>query len=153
MDLPGDRVDLWLVALPADYEAPASIERWLSADERRRADGFMRPTSRQYRRVAYGARRAVLSFYASRDRAAWRFITDERGRPQLLHEPDDPALYVSLSHTDGLVAVAVARTAELGVDVERIDRRYRVIDIADRCFAPEETAMLRASPAAEMPAL
>ena len=153
MDLPGDRVDLWLARLPVAGEAPPAFERWLSVEERRRADALIRPTSRRQRLVAYAVRRAVVSFYAPCDPGAWRFVTGAHGRPELAPAPGAPPLHVSLSHTEGLVAVAVAQTADLGVDVERVDPRRRAVDIAEHCFAPEETAALRAASPEARPAL
>ena len=152
VSLPTDRVDVWL-ARPAGAGPPPRVADWLNVEERRRADELVRPTARTQRLTAYAARRAVLSFYAPYDPGAWRFVVDAHGRPELVAAPGMPRLRLSLSHTEGLVAVAVAHTADVGVDVDRIDPRRRALDIAERCFAPEEMAALLAAPVEARPAL
>lgn len=85
--------------------------------------------------------RLVLADVASGQ--APRFARAPSGRLLL----DAPAgWHVSLSHTDGLVAV-VAATAPCGVDIERV-REARVAAVAARYFAPEEAAQLAAVGAA-----
>lgn len=153
MHLPGDRVDLWLAPVPLSDEVPSACNRWLSREERWRADGLLRPTARRQRLVAYAARRAILSFYAPSDPGSWQFVEGVHGRPELIPPPGVPALRVSLSDTEGLVAVVVAATADVGVDIERVDPRRRGLEIAERCFAPEESAALRAASAETRPAL
>ncbi|MCC6621519.1 MAG: 4'-phosphopantetheinyl transferase superfamily protein [Deltaproteobacteria bacterium] len=54
-------------------------------------------------------------------------------------------VYVNLSHTDGLVALAVSATP-VGVDVEDRQRPGRTVELADRFFAPSESRALRALP-------
>ena len=58
------------------------------------------------------------------------------------HQTD---LCFNLSHTDGLVVLAIARQP-VGVDVEWLDRTGRTVELADRYFARTETASLRALP-------
>jgi 4'-phosphopantetheinyl transferase len=43
-----------------------------------------------------------------------------------------------------MVAVAIAEGTEVGVDVEPTDRRAESMKLAERFFAPEEVALLRA---------
>jgi phosphopantetheinyl transferase len=153
IDLPRDRVDVWMVHLPLESRAPLIDDRWLSAEEHRHADAFIRPTSRLQRLVGFAARRAVLSLYLHRDPAAWHFVTGMRGRPDLVPTPGVPFLSVSLSHTDGLVVLAVTEAGDVGIDVERIEPRRRIVEIAKRCFASEETAALRTASTERRPVL
>lgn len=69
----------------------------------------------------------------------------ESGKPVAGDDPDGPA--VSISHTAGIVAVAVAARGPLGVDVERVGR-YRE-RVARRVFAGADADALAALPAAE----
>ena len=68
-----------------------------------------------------------------------------RGALELSHSPN--AWHLNLSHTDGLVALAVAKTP-VGVDVEDLQRRGRTVELSDRFFAPSEARALRALPEA-----
>lgn len=87
--------------------------------------------------------RKVLADVSGAAGQAPRFARAPSGR-LLLEAP--AGWHVSLSHTDGLVAV-VAATAPCGVDIERV-RDARVAAVAARYFAPEEAAQLAAVDAA-----
>lgn len=51
-------------------------------------------------------------------------------------------LSFNLSHTRGLIALAVTRGRELGIDVENIATRAISLDVAERFFSPAEVAEL-----------
>ncbi|HEV7920364.1 MAG TPA: 4'-phosphopantetheinyl transferase superfamily protein, partial [Thermoanaerobaculia bacterium] len=87
--------------------------------------------------------RLTLSQYADVDPAAWEFDRAEHGRPRIA-QPKDLQLSFSVSHTSTLLAILVVRGAEVGVDVERIDRDFRVESIAQRFFSPSEREALLA---------
>jgi 4'-phosphopantetheinyl transferase len=72
-------------------------------------------------------------------------LTFRDGRPQPLH--------VSVSHGGGLAAAAVCDHGPIGVDVERVESRRNLIAIAQRFFAPEESALLGRCGADERTAL
>lgn len=71
--------------------------------------------------AAHGALRGVLSRYLGGDPAAIELRLGERGKP-MLADPD-PALRFNLSHSGGLVLIALCRDREVGVDVQRMRRR------------------------------
>ena len=54
----------------------------------------------------------------------------------------------NLSHTDGLVAIALSRSRRVGIDVEKTRSVLDEIEIADKFFSPSESVQLRSlSPA------
>lgn len=71
--------------------------------------------------AAHGALRGVLSRYLGEDPAAIELRSGERGKP-MLADPD-AALRFNLSHSGGLVLIAVCRDREVGVDVQRMRKR------------------------------
>jgi 4'-phosphopantetheinyl transferase len=89
--------------------------------------------------------RRVLSTYRPVAPEAWRFTTGSHGKPLL--DPDC-GLVFSVAHTDGLTVVAVCTGDEVGVDVERVDRRVP-LGVAGRWFAPAELEALAAAPEPE----
>lgn len=123
-------------------------ERWpalaamLDDDERARAARFAFEDDRRSYVAAHALLRAELSKRAARAPQAWRFAATRLGKPYLLDSPGD--LRFSLSHTRGMVAVAICEGADVGVDVETSDRRAESMKLAERFFAPEEVAMLAA---------
>jgi 4'-phosphopantetheinyl transferase len=133
--------------VPADTIARA--RQVLSADERRRADRFIRAIDHRTFVVAHALLRQALSAHAPTAPDAWRFDTNPHGCPSVVGaQAGSPPLSFNLSHTHGLVAVAIARGRRVGVDVERVDRTVTE-GVAERQFAPAEVAALRALPADE----
>jgi 4'-phosphopantetheinyl transferase len=93
--------------------------------------------------------RTILSRYVDIAPQNWMFTANRYGRPEIAnHHPDVRGLSFNLSHTNGLVVLAVTREAKLGVDTESLQARQPALDIADRCFAPREVLSLRALPEA-----
>ncbi|MFO0735602.1 MAG: 4'-phosphopantetheinyl transferase superfamily protein [Labilithrix sp.] len=81
---------------------------------------------------------------------AWTFERTEAGKPFVT--APSRAFEFSLSHTDGLVVVAVGGAgAGVGVDVESLARAPDILETVLRAFAPAELAALRTLPAAEQP--
>ena len=73
-------------------------------------------------------------------------LRGEHGKP---YAPSLPGLDFNLSHAKNHVLLAFARNQPLGVDLERIDRRLALEDLARRFFAPEEADALDRVPADE----
>lgn len=124
----------------------APLRARLSDDEQRRADRFVHAVDRVTFTLAHALVRHVLSGHGESPMTAWRFRTNAHGCPFVVDEQAGaPPLSFNLSHTAGLVAVAVTRGRAVGVDVERVDRI--VTDgIAERHFAPAEVEALRRLP-------
>jgi 4'-phosphopantetheinyl transferase len=140
--------ELWVeLAIPASLAAGAlaACEATLSDEERARAGRLRGAEARRTFTVAHALLRASLSRAAALPPAAWRFEKGPQGKPALVGAPPEAAsLHFNLSHTDGLVACAVARGAEVGVDVERGARLRDPLAVAERFFAPAEAAALAA---------
>ncbi len=117
----------------------------LSPDERDRAARFVFHRDRRDYTVAHAMLRRVLSCYHPVEPRAWQFETAPGGKPTL-SEPfaRESGLSFNLSHTTGLVACAVTRGDDVGVDVESLDRAARARELAQRYFAPAEAKALGA---------
>jgi 4'-phosphopantetheinyl transferase len=111
----------------------------LSDDERTREARFYFDADKERFVIGRALTRLQLSRFLGGDPRSWPLVTNRYGRPELA----TPApIGFNVSHTQGLVACAVAGTTDVGVDVEFIDRRL-THDVADRFFAPSEVADLR----------
>lgn len=89
--------------------------------------------------------RCVLSRYAPVPPQAWGFENGPWGRPRIQAPTVELAqgLDFNLSHTDGLIVMAVARDMALGVDAENVGRKA-ALDVADQFFSAAESAALKA---------
>jgi 4'-phosphopantetheinyl transferase len=128
-------------------ERLVDYQRLLSPAERARHRRFRVAGARHQYLVAHALVRTTLSRYADVEPRAWVFGTNAHGRPHIA-APAGLSLNFNLSHTDGLVACAVTRGREVGIDVENTTRRGATVKIADRYFAPAEVAALHRLPAA-----
>lgn len=141
---PADHAGVWLV-VPDDAHRVAIADA-LSESERERRDGFLHLGARGQFLTGRWLLRNVLARLEHLHPRDVRLNETERGALELADDSNGPSgWHLNLSHTDGLVALAVARTP-VGIDVEDRERRGRTIELADRFFAPSESAALRALP-------
>lgn len=146
-----DEVHVWL-AWADRFEDPALEPRLaavMTTEERVRQQRFIRPADRLLQLIARALVRTLLSSYVGVPPADWRFDTGPHGKPFLVGPDTGIRLAFNLSHTKGLVAAAFTTGAEVGVDVEGLDRRTATMDIARRFFARTEVAALELASKAE----
>jgi 4'-phosphopantetheinyl transferase len=124
--------------LPADDRHLPGLFARLSNAERDRAARFVRGRDRRAYAAAHALLRRALDLAAGR--RAWRLTANALGKPVLDPPCDD--IRFSLSHTDGLVAVALARGRDVGVDVEAAARDPDETVFSSLVLAPEEIAEL-----------
>jgi 4'-phosphopantetheinyl transferase len=133
-----------------DPAVRARLDRYrqlLNPDELARERRFHFDADKERFVIGRALTRLQLSRFLGGDPRQWQFVTNAHGRPELLAPRGSRSIGFNVSHTHGLIAIAVAATADVGVDVEWVDRTL-THDIAERFFAPAEVADLRAlSPA------
>ena len=140
--VPTHDVHVWFRATDAlDEAAIAAATSVLSEEEREHYRRFrFAPDARDYA-AAHALLRHALSLSGDRTPAEWQFEKTSAGKPLLIGDRADRAAF-SLSHTRGMVTCAVTSGAEVGVDVECVDRDVDGDEIAARFFAPAEAAQL-----------
>jgi 4'-phosphopantetheinyl transferase len=89
----------------------------------------------------------MLSGLVPRHPSAWRFAVNDYGKPDLVPDAGVPPLRFNISHTRGLVAVAVTIENDVGLDVEALEGGRLGLDLASRFFAAGEVEYLRGLPA------
>jgi 4'-phosphopantetheinyl transferase len=143
-----DDVHIFVAVCPGETTSLAAQRALLSPGERSRCDGLRLESAR----AQFIASRALLRTALALDRAVspdeLAFAVDARGRPVVERPAGLSHLGLSLSHTDGIVACAVAWRRAIGVDVERASRPIEAEAIARRFFAPSERAALLEVPPA-----
>ena len=126
-----------------------ACEAVLSDDELRRADTYRAEEDRVRFVAARAALRSALSEHRDVAPAAWRFETNEYGKPFVAGS----ALRFSVSHSGDLVAIAIAEGVEVGIDVEQLARGAEILRVAARFFTAEEQQELAAARDAELRAV
>ena len=137
-------VHVWYLATASlDDDGVTAALSLLSPDERQRSDRFVFRRDRRDFAAAHALTRRVLSSYENVAPRDWTFEATADGKPCLpAGHAGGPPLVFNLSHTHGLVACAVARDGDIGLDVERIDRAVDARGIAARYFTAGESAFI-----------
>lgn len=121
----------------------------LNPEERARELRFHFERDRKQFVITRALVRTTLSRYVNAVLPAeWQFVAGSHGRPEIV-QAAGAAISFNLSHTAGLVVLAVSSPGQLGVDVENVAQRPAPLDIAEHYFSAKETAALRSLPAAE----
>lgn len=140
--VPPHDIHIWFQSTESlDEAAIVAAASVLSDEERAQYRRFHFARDARDYAAAHALLRTTLSRYDDRAPERWRFDTDANGKPFLIDEGGFRASF-SLSHTRGMVACAVTRDDDVGVDVECVDRDVDTADIAARFFAPAEAAHL-----------
>jgi 4'-phosphopantetheinyl transferase len=122
------------------------FRRTLEPHELERAGRFHFEKHRQHFNVARGFLRTVVARYLETQPEVLRFVYGAYGKPALA---SDDTLRFNLSHSNEVALLAVARAAELGVDVEFIRADFASEDIARRFFSRAEVEAFNALPREE----
>lgn len=128
--------------------SPLEVERDLSLlddDERKTFARFVFDADRRDYAAAHSLLRRMLHEALPEIAAEdFRFLRTPGGRPELA--PPAPRISFNLSHARGIVACAVSREAEVGIDAESDDRRMEAEPLAPEVCSAQEQAQLRALP-------
>jgi len=88
----------------------------------------------------------ILSGHANLSISEIDFQINKYGRPELKKNIDKKPVRFNLSHTDGLIVLAVTYGYDIGVDVESFKRKKNNISIARRFFSQPEVLTLQDKP-------
>ena len=141
LELRAGVVYIWEGRLDVPEPVSAAARTLLSERERKRADRFVYDRHRRRYTVAQAHLRRVLGQLTGTSPAAVRFQYEEKGKPYL---PGGPSF--NQSHSEERIMIAVAASGRLGVDIEELRRVRLMLAIADKNFARDEVARLRAVP-------
>ena len=137
-----DGVHLWRARLdlpPAEHHRLCGL---LSPDEKRRAERLMFERQRRRFEAARGTLRTILARFLQTNPAALEFAVNQHGRPFLSGKWAEADLRFNLSHSAGMMLVAVAEGIEAGIDIEQIRPVPNLERIVRRFFAPGEAERL-----------
>jgi len=118
------------------------LSQSLSNDEWERADRFVFQRDRRYFVVARGILRDILSRYLDCQPREIRFHHEPDGKPEIGFPGGSPRLEFNLSHSSGLLVLAVALGRQVGVDVELIRPLPDLDQIASYSFSNYERDIL-----------
>ena len=135
-------VYIWEGRLDVPDRVTAAARKLLSPRERKRADRFVYDRHRRRYTVAQAHLRRVLGQLTDTLPENIRFRYEDKGKPFLAGGPS-----FNQSHSEDRLMIAVAAAGRLGVDIEEMRRVRLMLEIADKNFARDEAARMRAAPA------
>jgi len=151
--LADNQVLLWVTPVAACYPAELlqRFEALLDPVETARWQRFLHAHDRQRFLLARGMVRSLLAaLLGEAEPAKLGFTHNAHGKPALVAPPGKkPPLQFNLSHTDGMLALAVSKSMALGVDVESIERKVEMLALSARFFSGREHAELEERQGAE----
>jgi 4'-phosphopantetheinyl transferase len=135
-------VHVWAVTLPVANGVGERCRALLSPDERERAGRMALSSPRDLFVVGRGLLRTLVGRYLGVPPADVQFAYSAFGRPSLATGDGRSPLQFSVSHSGSQIALAFAREARVGIDVERVRTNADCDAIAARFFAPAERTAL-----------
>jgi 4'-phosphopantetheinyl transferase len=142
-----ERIDVYLVSPESvtDDAILSELAMVLDEGELTRWRKFVFAADRHNFLVSHALVRFALSRHASVPPAAWSFTSNRLGRPEIASALVADGLRFNLSHTAGLIAVAVGRERDIGIDVENVTRELP-IEAAALILSPAEIHRVRSLP-------
>lgn len=147
--LDGNEVHVWFVLLQPSSPLAESLNQ-LSDYECDRAKRFRFKKDYEHFVRSHVALRAILGGYLGAEPGTLRFSFGAHGKPALA-KPYEGSLKFNLSRSHGVALYAVSSGAEVGIDIERIDHAVEADELAERYFAPAESAHIRRLNSADKP--
>lgn len=132
---------VWQVCVGSSSGLPGGWTRALSAGELARAGRFRSPVDRLRYLDSRWWLRSVIGAYLGVDARLIEFGISARGKPWLA-SPAVGWLHFNISHSQDRLAVAVANSCEVGVDVEMVPDDPREIRDAISVLKPAELEAL-----------
>jgi 4'-phosphopantetheinyl transferase len=136
-------VHLWSVSFDTLSEKLGHFQSTLSADEKERADRFLKIEDRALYTITRGALRSLLGAYLAIEPREVEFAYNTLGKPSLVGMGAQAALNFSVSHSGAQALLGFARGRRIGVDLERVSADTDVLELAERYFSSNEFETLR----------
>jgi 4'-phosphopantetheinyl transferase len=142
-ELAEHEVHVWRFRIQKPELVPESLMATLDVGDRNHAEAFGDAASKRVFMTARGATRFILSLYTEVAPRMLRFGRGEHGKPFLKM---DDAPQFNVAHTFEWGVVAVTRSVQIGVDLERIRPMPDLSRVARDHFSRQEYAHLFSLP-------
>jgi len=138
-----DEAHIWRADLDLNECFQSSFLKLLSSDEKNRAKKFRFAKDSQNFIAARGILRVLIGKYLEINPAEISFQYSEFGKPSIAN---NNSLQFNISHSQNIALFAFTKKFNIGVDVEFVNPKIEVQDIATRFFSTNEIKNLLALP-------
>lgn len=147
LELPEDDIHLWL--FETNFSNPVIDLSWLTPAESLRAAKLADAAAADRFRLRRGGLRLALARYLGCPPGDVPLVVAPGGKPALLPCKGGETMSLSTSHRGGYCALALARQASLGVDIETVPQEVETQRAMMRLANRREQARLAHRPGAE----
>jgi 4'-phosphopantetheinyl transferase len=140
---------VWMTQVSKANDSLPFVESCLDPHDRQRAMRFRYPEDRARFVLGRALLRKCLGHQLQLSPDAIELTYTERGRPVFTQ---DDSVQFSISHTHDWVAVAVTLHAKVGIDLEYVQSKLDLLDLAPRIFSESDLRAFQAFPDEEMTA-
>lgn len=120
--------------LVANASSVDFLKQYLTGDEHERAEKIQLENVRMQFVSAHAALNTLLARILNTKIANLEFVKNEQGKLLLKND----SLRFNLSHSQGVVLMAISKDRAVGVDVEKINEKKNFLPIAQRFFSKSE---------------
>jgi 4'-phosphopantetheinyl transferase len=145
LELSTDLVHVVRFPLDLPVEQWTSLNKFLTDDERDRAARFRVNSPRQQFVICRATLRRLLSSLCGIEPKQIPLICENHGKPRVTNATlgrSGPEIEFNVSHSGHFGLIALTLESPVGIDVEEHNSDVQMLKVAERFFAPEETAAL-----------
>lgn len=125
-----------------DEQAMSAMFGWLSPIEKHCIVSLRHEKVRHSQLISRALLRFVLTQHHAVPPFTWRFGVLPNGKPVIANPITSPSLNFNISHTDRILAIAIARGLPTGIDIENTHNPALEIDTVESFFSPGELDFL-----------
>jgi len=149
LELSSQHVDVWRSTTQLPAMQRISLQQCLSPLEIERANRYRIMDRREEFIIARGLLRTLLARLLREDPLDLEFSIGSKGKPALRRPDTGSAIRFNVSHSHGIILIAMTHDREIGVDVEMIRDKTDHERMAQRFFSPAECEQLQRLPEAD----
>lgn len=144
----------WKVDFSALAHKCPDFFQLLSSDEKDRANALRFRKDSEAFILTRAALRLILSEYTHIEAGQLRFTYNDFGKPYILKRTHSETVQFNVSHSAQVGYIAIAQTAEVGIDVEHFtpSRANELTQLAERFFSESECNQIKRMPGPAQPA-
>lgn len=146
-----NHLHIWLVSINEfkSHHKPTRFLKLLSKSEIEKYSRFVLEKDRERFLITRVLARTVLSDYIKAvTPATLRFTKNAHGKPEIASELRPYPLTFNISHSEDLIALAVASEEAIGLDIEMINPELSTHELANRVFSEQEYLQLESAASA-----
>lgn len=152
LEISCSHIDVWHCTLDIAADQINELRKYLSRQERHRADQFLFADKRNQFVCTRARLRQCLALGSGLPADEIEIKTDASGKPYLAGQARSTDIHFNISHTNGLALIAITRAQPVGIDVESVAQNVQHTRLAENYFSTREKNAIASLPPEQVPA-